>query len=305
MSLTTTAQFNPVLSEALNKIGPQEFVGLQILPPRNVTTKSGEYPVFGAEQFDNDWSAERRPGTNAQRQDFAYGQQDYRCIQYMLEGTLPDEDESQANDDGISDVTGALAMKLRRNLMVGHELRVESVIYNADFNSTSATATVGSASARPIKDVQNAVERLHANGHMDNLALIIETSLFNGILNTDDVRKIFNGAAVYTNRQVLLDAMGVSQIILCPTRYNSAGKGKTASRSRVWPTDKYLVGAIGGGDFSNGGLGRTLAYVPDGGIFSAETYRQEDIKSNVLRVFNSVDEVVINTTAGELITSAA
>jgi hypothetical protein len=99
--------------------------------------------------------------------------------------------------------------------------------------------------------------------------------------------------------------MGVSQIILCPTRYNSAGKGKTAIRSRVWPTDKYLVGAIGGGDFSNGGLGRTLAYVPDGGIFSAETYRQEDIKSNVLRVFNSVDEVVINTTAGELITSAA
>lgn len=305
MSLTTTKTFNPVLTEALNKIGPQEFVGLSILPPRMVSTKSGEYPVFESEQFDNDWSEERRPGTPSKRRDFAYDQGDYQCKQYMLEGTLPDEDRSKANDDGISDVEATLAMKLRRDLMVGHERRTEDLIYNASFNSTGATATVGSANARPIKDIQNAVERLQANGHQDNIALIVEVGLWNGILNTDDVRKIFNGAAVYNNRQVLLDAFGIQDIIFCPTRYNASAKGKTASRTRIWPTDKYMVASIAEGDFSAGGMGRTLAYSEDGGIFTAEAYRDEGVKSDILRVYNSVDEVVINTTAGEIITSAA
>lgn len=305
MSLTTTAQFDPILSEALNKIGQNQFVGLQILPPRIVGTKSGEYPVFESAQFDNDYSKARAPGSRAQRQDFAYAQQDYKCEQYMLEGTLPDEDESQAQDNGISDARGTLGQMLQRNLMVGHERRTSSVVYAAAFNSTSATATVGSSSARPIKDVQNAVERLNANGHFDNIALVVEASLWNGMLNTDDVRKIFNGAAVYGNVPTILGAMGVSNLIICPTRYNSAAKGAAASRSRIWPTDKYLVAAIAGGDFSAGGMGRTLAYSADGGIFTAETYRDEVIKSDILRVYNSVDEVVINTTAGELITSAA
>ena len=270
-----------------------------------VSTKSGEYPVFESEQFDNDWSEERRPGTPSKRRDFAYDQGDYQCKQYMLEGTLPDEDRSKANDDGISDVEATLAMKLRRDLMVGHERRTEDLIYNASFNSTGATATVGSANARPIKDIQNAVERLQANGHQDNIALIVEVGLWNGILNTDDVRKIFNGAAVYNNRQVLLDAFGIQDIIFCPTRYNASAKGKTASRTRIWPTDKYMVASIAEGDFSAGGMGRTLAYSEDGGIFTAEAYRDEGVKSDILRVYNSVDEVVINTTAGEIITSAA
>lgn len=305
MSLTTQATFLPILSESLNKIGPNQFVGLDILPSRDAPTRTGTYPVFGAEQFDNDWSKERAPGSNFNRQDFKYDGQTFNCKQYALEGILPDEDANQANDDGISDVQSALAMKLQRNLMVGHERRVSSIVYAAGFNTTSATATMGSASAKPIKDIQNAVERLNGNGHYDNLALIIEVGLYNMLINTDDVRKIFNGAAVYTNRQVLLDAFGVEQIILCPTRFNAAGKGKDANRSKIWPTDKYLVGAIAGGDFAAGGLGRTISYNPNGGVFTAEQYREESVKSDVLRVYNSVDEVVINTTAGEIIDSAA
>jgi hypothetical protein len=306
MALTTTSIFNPGLSEMLNKIGENRFVGTQILPIRNVGLSNGQYPVFSSEVFDNDASKARAPGSKAARIDFGYGQQDYACKQFMLEAPLPDEDANKASQDGIDDVTAALAMKLQRNLMVGHERRVASIVYNAGFNSTAQTgATMAtSATAKPIVTIQNAVERLNANGFYDNLALIIETGLWNAFLNTDDVRKIFNGAGIYNNRQVLLDAIGVQQIILCPTRYNAAAKGQNANRTKVWPTDKYLVAQVGGGDFANGGIGRTLAYSPDGGAFTAETYREESVKSDILRVYNSVDEVVINTNAGELIITA-
>jgi len=304
MSLTTASTFNPVLSEVLNKIGENRFVGTQILPIRQVSTKTGEYPVFEDAQFDNNASKERAAGSSFARRDFAYGQQTYACKQYGLEGVLPDEDESKANDDGISDVQSSLAMRLQRDLMVGHELRVKGLIYpsSTPFNSTSATAVMSNASsAKPIRDIQNAVERLNGNGFYDNLAVIIEVSLFNEMINTDDVRGIFNGDSTYTNRQVILDALGVNQIIICPTRYNSAAKGQSASRSKIWPTDKYLVGQVVGGDFSAGGFGRTLAYANDGGAFTAETYRDETIKSDILRVYNSVDEAIINSNAAELI----
>jgi len=304
MALSATAQFNPVLSEMLNKIGENRFVGTQILPFRQVSTKSGDYPVFGAEQFDNDASKKRAPGSNFARVDSAYDKQSYQCEQYGLEEVLPDEDRSQANDDGISDAEASIAMRLQRDLMVGHERRVSDLIFNAGFNSTSATAAMSANStAKPIEDIQQAVERLEANGFFDN-TLVIETSLYNEMINTDDVRNIFNGAAVYNQPEVVRGALGVANIIVCPTRYNSANKGKSASRAKVWPTTQYAVLNIAGGDFSAGGFGRTLAYTPDGGEFSAESYRDEPIKSDVLRVFNSVDEVIINTNAGELITGA-
>ena len=93
-------------------------------------------------------------------------------------------------------------------------------------------------------------------------------------------------------------------IIILPTRYNSAAKGAAASRSKIWADTEYFVGQVAGGDFSNGGFGRTIAYSADGGAFTAETYRDEPIKSDVLRVYNSVDEVIINTNACEKITGA-
>ena len=306
MSLYTSASFNPVLSEALNKIGENQFVGTQILPVRDVATKTGQYPVFGDDQFDLNASVARAAGSAFARRDFAYGQQDYSCQQYALEGLLPDEDLTKASDDGVSDSAAAIAQKLQRDIMVGHELRVASAINGAAFNATAQTggAMSDADAAKPISSIQNAVERLNGNGFYDSLALIIETSLFNEMINTVDVRGIFNGNGQYTNRQVILDALGVNQIILCPTRYNSAAKGKAAARTKIWSDSTYFVGQVGGGDFANGGFGRTLAYTPDGGVFSAESYRDEPIKSDVLRVFNSVDEAIINTNACEKITAA-
>lgn len=304
MSLSTSASFNPILSEALNKIGENQFVGTQILPIRVAPTKTGQYPVFGDDQFDINASKVRSSGSKFARRDFDYDQQSYACQQYALEGVLPDEDASLAGDNGITDAAGSIAQKLQRDIMVGHELRTASLMTNAGFNGTAATAAMSNAGATPIVDIQNAVERLNANGFYNGLSLMMEVSLFNEMLNTPDVRGIFNGNGQYTNRQVLRDAFGVENIIVLPTRYNSAAKGKAASRTKIWADNEYFVGQVAGGDFSNGGFGRTLAYSADGGAFTAETYRDEPIKSDVLRVFNSVDEVIVNTNAAEKITGA-
>lgn len=303
MALTTTAAFDPILSDMLDKIGMNDFPGLRILPPAERGISQGKYPIFDAEQFDNDSAKKRAPGTKFSRRDFKYGQQSFDTEQYGEEGVLPDEDANQADQDGISDARGAIAKFLRRDLLVGHDRRVADVVYNAAFNSTSATAAMSSNStAKPIEDMQNAVERLKLKGFTDNLKLVIESSLWQEFKNTDDVREIFNGNGQFFQEQVLRDAIGIDEIIICNSAYNSAAKGKSASRTKIWPTDKYLIGRITGGDFANGGFGRTIAYNENGGVFSAEEYRDETIKADVLRVYNAVDEVISNTLEAELIT---
>jgi hypothetical protein len=300
MSLTTSSSFNPVLSEALNKIGENRFVGTQIMPVREVPFKNGDYPVFDSDQFDLNASEVRSAGSAFPRRDFNYTKQSYACVQYALEGVLPDEDASEANDDGISDAAGAIAQKLQRDLMVGHEVRVAAALAGAGFTTAATTAALSSAStATPIKDIQGAVEGLNANGFFDNVTLVMEQSIYNELLNTDDVRNIFNGNGTYVDLDILKAATGVNNIIVCPTRFNSADKGAAASRTKIWSTSEYYVLSIAGGDFANGGFGRTLAYPDGGGVFTAETYRDEPIKSDVLRVYNTVDEVIINSNAGQ------
>ena len=84
MSLSTSASFNPILSEALNKIGENKFVGTQILPIRIAPTKNGDYPVFGDDQFDINASKVRAAGSSFARRDFDYDKQSYSCQQFAL-----------------------------------------------------------------------------------------------------------------------------------------------------------------------------------------------------------------------------
>lgn len=223
MSVSTSSTFNPILSDLLNLIGENTFVGTRILPTAPKAVRKGQYPVFDEAVFDNNASKPRQPGSQFARRDTQYGSKDFTCKQYGLENPVADEDANEAEQNGISDVKAAVARQLQRDLMVGHELRVSTEVYSAAFNATAQIGGAMSAAdtAKPIVTIQNAVERLHGNGFMENLALIIESSLYNEMINTDEVRSIFNGNGQYTNRQVLLDAFGVQQIIVCPTRYNS------------------------------------------------------------------------------------
>ena len=154
MSLSTASTFDPILSEALNKIGANQFVGTRILPVRNSSVKNGDYPVFDDAQFDLNASSVRAPGSAFSRRDFDYTKQSFACKQYALEGLLPDEDEVEAAENGISDAAAAIAQKLQRDLMVGHELRVASLLQSASFETAATSAAMSDQSAAtPIKDI--------------------------------------------------------------------------------------------------------------------------------------------------------
>lgn len=303
---SSTASFNPVINEAVNEVDRQQFVGGRILPVQPSASQTGKYVVIKASQFDNDISKPRAAGSNFASTSSEYDSASFECVEYGVENSLDDLDIANAQTDALLDIATVTANQLADDLMVGHEIRCASALTGAGFNSTAATAAMSVvATATPIADINNAILRLNANGIFRGINLVIEASLYAEMLQTDDMRNLINGSGTFAwSEDQVARVLGVDGIVVCNTRYNSAKKGQARSASKVWPDTKYYLAQIAGGPFSNGGIGRTLAYSARGGVFVSETYRTEQPPASVVRVRNCVDEIIINAKAGEEITGA-
>ena len=306
MFASASASFQPVISEVVNEVDRQAFVGGQILPFQPTNVRKGKYVKIVSAMFDNDVSKPRAAGSNFAQMSGEYEAATFECVEFGVENSLDDISIAEAETDALLDIVSVAASQLADDLLVGHELRVATALSGSSFNSTAATAAMSVvASATPINDVNQAVLRLNANGIRKNITLVMESSLYQEMLQTDDMRNLINGSgSMFFSQDQVKNVLGVDGIILCSTRYNSALKGQTGSRTAIWPTSSYYVASIAGGPLSNGGIGRTLCYTDRGGQFVSETFRTEQPPANVIRVRNSCDELIINDSAGEVISGA-
>ena len=303
---SSAASFQPVISEAVNAVGRNRFAGAIVLPFYAVDKSQGKYSKITAAQFDNDITKPRAAGSNFAQTSSEFTAATFECLEYGAENSLDDLDIASAESDAQLDITTVAANQLADDLMIGHEIRVANALSGASFTSTAATAAMSvAASATPIADINAAVLRLNADGVFDRIHLIMEASLYAEMLQTDDMRNLINGSGnmVWAKDQVAR-VLGVDEIVIANTRYNSAIKGQSASRSSVWPTTSYYVAQVADGPFVNGGIGRTAYYSARGGTFTSETFRTEQPPASVVRVRMNSDELIINAAAGETISGA-
>jgi hypothetical protein len=303
---SSAASFQPVISEAVNAVGRNRFAGAIVLPFYSVDKSQGKYSKITAAQFDNDVTKPRAAGSNFAQTSSEFTAATFECLEYGAENSLDDLDIASAESDAQLDITTVAANQLADDLMIGHEIRVANALSGASFTSTAATAAMSVvASATPIADINAAVLRLNADGVFDRIHLIMEASLYAEMLQTDDMRNLINGSGnmVWAKDQVAR-VLGVDEIVIANTRYNSAIKGQSASRSSVWPTTSYYVAQVADGPFVNGGIGRTAYFSARGGTFTSETFRTEQPPASVVRVRCNCDELIINASAGETISGA-
>jgi hypothetical protein len=303
---SASATFQPIISEVVNEVDRQQFVGTQVLPILTTSNQKGKYVKIVSSQFDNDISKPRAAGSNFAQASGEYESATFECVEYGVENSLDDLNIVEAASDAQLDIATVSANQLADDLMVGHELRVASALSSSGFTSTAATAAMSvAASATPINDINNAVLRLNQAGIFNNINLIIEASLYQEMVQTDDMRNLINGSGtMFWAQDQVARVLGVDGIIIAKTRYNAALKGQTGSRSDVWPTSSFYVASIAGGPLTNGGIGRTMAYAARGGAFVSETYRTEQPPANVVRVRMNTDELIINANAGQIISGA-
>lgn len=286
------------------------FIALKVFPIYNSTKKTGEFMriTAAASEVQKKNITTRAPKGPYGQVDRTYEKDNFACVDRGLEESLDDSVTAELADFfSAEQVTSKL---LLRSIMLDHEVRVAAEVFNTgNFAATAATVNYTLANIATIDfatDVQNAIKRVRKRGEMVN-SMVLNRDLFDRIRQSTLFAKFLFGnlgGGQQITEDMLGNAFGIENVLIADATVDSSAKGQTAAADYIWAPSYIWVGNVQGGDFSAGGAGRTVVWTGDAAsVFVTETYRKEDVRSDVIRVRTHTDEKVISTPSGTLITT--
>jgi hypothetical protein len=309
----TTAEIRPELTSVLEEALALDnyLIGLDILPVFQVDRSSGEYRklTMTASELAKAGDKERGPKSPYPEVDWTWEKDNYKTVDRGLTQKI---DDSIANDVVQAfDLESQASKQLLRRIRLSHEQRVAAKIFNTSnfdaVNSTVAYTSVNKATMDFAEDVHAALNRIRARGESPN-TMVLSRPVWDRVRTSDLLAKYFFGA-LGGGQQITLEMLAknfqVGSVRIADAVVDTADKGQTAAMSYVWANTHVWIGEVQGGDFSVGGAGRTLVWTGDtgGAPFVTETYRDENVRSDVIRVRSNLDEKIVNARAGTLITT--
>jgi hypothetical protein len=289
------------------------FIGPLIMPPFEVDLRSGQYPVLkkGNGSLLKAGSTTRAPKGSYGEIDRSWDNDTYDTVDRGLEELIDDTQEMDMsrffNQETVT------ANLVRRCVQLDHETRVAAATFNttnfgAATNSTVAYTYENLATIDGPTDILAAIERVNDNAEEAN-TLVMSPNVFNRLKLSTKMQNFIRGnrpsdATLNITQGMMQQAFaeqGITNVYVGRARYDSAKKGQAFSSARVWSDTYIWVGSIGGGDFMTGGMGRTIVWNKEGGLFVTEAYRDEKRRSGVIRVRQNTTEKVINAGCGTLI----
>lgn len=234
----------------------------------------------------------------------------YACVDHGLEGQVTDRDKEKYADDFDAELEKTAAIKIK--MMLAREKRIKDLIFNTTTWTGLALYTDNKANPWDvvgtgiIKQVQEAKEWVRTNTGVPANALIIGEKTMTNMLNNTEIKAKFPGATVITEamlRGQMAAILGIQELLVGQAVYNSADEGQAFSGSDVWPDDYAMVAALGeeGLPMTEPQLGRTVLWTPfTSDLEYVESYREEQTRSDIIRVEHSVDEKVFDKYFGHL-----
>ena len=290
------------------------LIGTRVMPILNVPVLAGQYPSFKLKEgqlLKSDVKV-RDPYSTFPRGTRSFTQETYTALEYGYEEAV--DDVIAADVSRFFDAEVIAAKLSRRKLLLAHELRVAGQIFSTgNFTSTNsgiAYTTANIATFDVGEDVQLAIDRLLSKGEStSNLRVVIPYPVWTRIRASTKFQNRLRGAGISSDTilnastQAAAEVFGVSEVLIGRAAYDSAAEGVAFSSSNVWANTYIWVGSVteSGAGYFGGGAGFTLNWSEYGPAVGVFTYRDESIKSNIVRASHYVAEKVVNTNAGQLI----
>jgi hypothetical protein len=290
------------------------LIGTAVMPPLQVPVRAGQYPSFVLKegQLLKSEVKNRAPYSNYARGTRSFNQETYTALEYGYEEAV---DDTVTLDVARFFSAEVIAAKLaKRKLLLAHELRVASAIFNAtNFTSTnSATAytTANIATFDAAADVQDALDRMLAKGEStSNAKVVIPFPVWTRLRASTKFQNRLRGTGLSSDTilnastAAAAEVFGVAEVLIGRASYDSAPEGVAFSASNVWANTYIWVGNVteSSAGFFGGGAGFTLNWSEYGPLIGVSTYRDETIKSNIVRASHYTSEKVVNTNAGQLV----
>ena len=292
------------------------YIARQVMPTVDVASQSGNFGKIPLAQLLQQRNTVRSNGSGYARGNFTFDPSSFSCEEHGAEEPV---DDREAKMYALYFDAELIATRRAYNAVLRNaEKRVADTIFNATTwtGSTLTTDVSGTpwatvASAVPLTNVEAAVQKVYDNSGLWANALVVNKKVFRNLRNTIQVtdRIASSGAgdralASDVSIQMLAEAFALDYIIVAGGSQNSAIEGQAASVGQIWSSTYAMVCRVAvGSDFRDPCIGRTFHWSGDGSSIDGtiESYRDETVRSNIIRVRHDVDEIVLYPQAGHLL----
>jgi hypothetical protein len=290
-----------------------EFQGLALLPERPMRLPTGHVPKITIAKGDlmRATRRNRAPGSNFDRWQSAIDDANITLVAVGEEQKLPDEITLMYED--YFPIEAFYTMEAGNRLKRGHELDVADAIFNTgNFDAVAAIAayTVAAAATTDlVGDIIAAARRLKARGERPNTVmipgLVWDRARLTTLLKTY-VTGVLNAGSIVTPETLAasLGAYGIEKVLIGDGYVNESEVGSSAVINPIWPSTYIFVGKVRSGELAAGGIGRTTYWEKEGPLFNVTSYRDETVKSNIVRAQKTTLATISNSRAGTLITTS-
>ena len=308
------ADLRGVVEEAF--LQSELYIGPKACPPIPVQTEGGQYPVIqkaGAGLLRN----EAKPiaaGADYPRITRAYTTDTYTCEEYGIEAIVPDKNARTIGR--FFDLEARETVWAYRQVQIGHEIRVANLLQApSTFSTSTAAITYTSTNLATFDvglDVDTCKGQIQSRGeNVDNLTLVMSFNNFLRIRASTKLQNRIRGTIstdsfLTLGTQAMADALQVKQILIGRATYDGSAQGSASSSlSNIWGDSLMWLGTVvepsGPDQYFNGSVAFTIFWEQDADIFQVESYRQERLRSEIIRARQNTSEKVVLSAAGQLL----
>lgn len=293
------------------------FIATRVLTPVDVPVQAGNFGLIPIEQLLQKRNTERAPGGGYNRSNWNFSPGKFSTKENGLEEPIDDREAKMYANYFSAEQVGA--MRARDGVMRNMETRVVGLLTDttntflsgsnlsgpvATSWKTAATATGTADSVKARTAIYNncgliancCVIGWNAWQNLTQQADILSRIKFSGI---DDPKDITN--------QMIASLFQVDQVIVAGAQNNTANEGQKVSLSGIWSDDKVgFYVTSDSEDFKDPCVGRVFHWAEDGSAIGGvvESYRDETVRSNIIRVRMDSDEQILYAQAGYVLTGA-
>jgi hypothetical protein len=295
------------------------FIATQVLPVVEVASQAGNFGRIPLAQLLQQRSTLRAPGAGYARGDFTFESTTYACEEHGAEDVVDDRQAKMYRE--YFDAEQIATMRAFSAVLRNAEQRVANAVFNATtWNGASLTTAITNewdsnhkTNAIPIDDVEGAVRKVYDGSGLWPNALIINRRVFRNLRNLDQIiDRIESSGAGSPSKpsditpQMLAQVFDLDYVIVAGASRNNAKEGQTAAPVQIWSDEYAMVCRIATtNDMAEPCIGRTFHWSEDGSSIggTVESYRQENVRGEVVRVRHDVDELILYAQAGHLLSN--
>lgn len=301
------------LAQHLEEFAQDEsvYIADQIFADLPVSKKRGVIWRIPAKSSARLVETQTAPGAAAPRGRITLDDQPYLVQTHKHETTYDDETEADFADV-ISFERTAAALSRHVILRAREKRAADLTVRNsADFPLTGNTGLAVDTpwddpdGATPAADLVHGIDAIRRQTGVTGFGMHLQIPyyLHRQLSLAKDVRdalkidsKEFPGAVP---TESLATYFGVGRVIVAGAMYDADDQGvATEDLVDIWPDDHAFLFIPGGGGLERPQLGRTMVWTEYGRKMSVDVYRDEEHESDVLRVKQSVQELLFGTRFG-------